>query len=217
MKLKLDLHVHSEASRDGGLSAAQLEAAFESGKIDVLAVTDHDVIEGARKLARRFGNRVIVGEEITSRQGEIIGLFLKERVQPGLTAAETCRAIKAQGGLVYIPHPFETRRKGLDKTALEELAGLVDIVETHNGRSLQDRSTEARDWAGLNRIAGAASSDAHGPAGLGRSYSLVEDQPTPGNLAVLLKDAELAAARPPLKAYLEPSLNRLGRLFGRRS
>jgi predicted metal-dependent phosphoesterase TrpH len=207
---KTDLHTHSTTSPDGGITASQYHRAILGGLLDCVAITDHNRIDQALELHRELGDRIIVGEEIMSAQGEIIGLYLQEPVEPGLSAEATIQRIKAQNGLVYIPHPFETVRKGLHPAVLEELASLIDIVEICNGRAfLQNRSAQAVVWAKLNRTAGAASSDAHGYRGLGRTYTSLRDMPTRDNLVELLATATPITNRPGMRALLYPKYHRL--------
>lgn len=207
---KIDLHTHSIASPDGALTAADYRQMLATGKLDVIAVTDHDTIDFATALHEQLGGRIIIGEEITTLQGEIIGLFLTATVPPRLSPEETVRRIKAQGGLVYIPHPFETVRKGLSLETLARLAEDVDIIETCNGRAyFQDQSRAAAEWAGSHKLPGAASSDAHGRRGWGRTYSLVSQQPTRENLTGLLQNAQHTTKKVGLLGLCYPKLNRL--------
>ncbi|MCA9330415.1 PHP domain-containing protein, partial [Candidatus Saccharibacteria bacterium] len=110
---KVDLHTHSQASPDGGITAEQYAHVLSTGLLDMIAITDHNSIAYAQEVQKQLGDKIIVGEEIMTNDGEIVGLFLTQVIEPGLSAQETCRRIKAQHGLVYIPHPFETVRKGL--------------------------------------------------------------------------------------------------------
>lgn len=207
---KVDLHTHSEASPDGGITAAQYRAALFGGIIDYVAITDHNRIDFALDLRQEIGNQIIVGEEIMSSQGEIIGLFLSRPVAAGLSPQATIEAIRAQNGLVYIPHPFETVRKGLHPAVLEELAGDIDILEVYNGRAFaQDRSSQAVVWAKFNRVAGAAGSDAHGRRGLGKTYTSIADIPYRENLVNQIKGGLLMAGRPGVRALMYPKFNRL--------
>src|SRR6266581_840040 len=119
---KLDLHTHSQGSPDGGLTRGDYQRMLVSGKLDFIAVTDHDSIEFASALYEQLGSQIIVGEEVTTANGELIGLYLKQRVLPGRSAVDTVELIHTQGGLVYVPHPFETVRKGLSLESLEEIA-----------------------------------------------------------------------------------------------
>lgn len=215
MSYKIDLHTHSYASLDGGVTAAQYRHALDSGVLDAVAVTDHNRIDAAQALRHDLGDKIIVGEEIMTTVGEIIGLFLTQPVASGLSPAETIKQIKAQNGLVYIPHPFETVRKGLHPADLEAIAPQIDIMEVYNGRAFaQDRSHQAVVWAKINQLPGVASSDAHGSHGLGRTYTRVSDIPTRANLLTLLKTATPVAGKPSIRALLYPKYHRLRRKLG---
>lgn len=207
---KVDLHTHSVASYDGGVTTDQYERAIDSDLLDCIAITDHGRIDFALDLQQKLGDHIIVGEEIMTTAGEVIGLFLREPIMSGLTPLETIEHIRAQGGLVYIPHPFETVRKGLHPATLEELAGYVDIMEICNGRAFfQNRSEQAVVWARLNHKLGAASSDAHGFRGLGKTYTTLSALPTRDNLLKLLASGTPMTDRPGLRALLYPKYHRL--------
>src|SRR5687767_13395971 len=123
MKLRADFHSHSHYSRDSVINPRTFVETCERRGIDCIAVTDHNEIEGAfviDKLARESGRlKVIVGEEVKTAEGEIIGLFLKEWVPRDLSPEETIRAIHEQGGLVVVPHPYDVfRRSVITETAL---------------------------------------------------------------------------------------------------
>lgn len=207
---KVDLHTHSSASPDGGISFDQYQKALATGLLDVIAVTDHNSIEAALALRERLGEQIIVGEEIMTSHGEIVGLYLQERVAAGLSPHDTVKAIKDQGGIVYIPHPFETVRKGMGPQTLETIADFIDIVEVCNGRAfLQNRSAQAVVWARLNAKDSAASSDAHGYKGLGKTYSDLPEIPTRDNLLQLLDRSVLRTGHPSLQALLYPKYHRV--------
>lgn len=186
---------------------------LDAGQLDAIAITDHNQIDFAQAAQAKLGECIIVGEEITTLEGEIIGLFLSEIIPAGLSAAETVKRIKAQGGLVYIPHPFETVRKGIAKQVLDSIADDVDIVETYNGRTLQNRGSEAADWAIAHGKPGTASSDAHGLHGWGKTYSTVAETPTRDNLIHLLRSAAYSTKSVGLLGRLYPKLNRLRKLL----
>ncbi len=212
---KVDLHTHSSASPDGGVTAAQYERVLQKGLLDCIAVTDHNRIDFALQLHERLGARIIVGEEIMTTAGEIIGLFLAGPVPAGLTPEETIRQIKQQDGLVYIPHPFEAVRHGLHPAVLEELAGSIDVIEVCNGRAfLQNRSDQTVVWARLNHQLGAASSDAHGAHGLGKTYTALPALPTRETLLELLQRGTPVTDRPGFRALLYPKYHRLRKKLG---
>lgn len=214
---KVDLHTHSAASPDGGITPDQYQQALEGGLLDAVAITDHNTIAMAVALQKQLGERIIIGEEIMTTRGEIIGLFLEKPVAAGLTPLKAVKQIKDQGGLVYIPHPFETVRKGLDSRALTGIADYVDVMEVCNGRAfVQNRSAKAVVWARLNQKDGAASSDAHGYKGLGTTYSDLPEMPTRDNLLTILDRAVLHTGRPPVRSLLYPKYHRLRKKLGRR-
>lgn len=138
-----------------------------------MAITDHNRIAGALQLKRTAPFKVIVGEEVLSTSGEIIGLFLTEEVPDRLTPEETVARIKAQGGLVCIPHPFDRFRphSRLRRGALERIARDVDLIEVFNARTLmlQD-SARALDFARSHALPGTVGSDAHVIQEIGRAY-----------------------------------------------
>ncbi len=205
---RIDFHTHSQASPDGGLSRAQYDKAFKLKLLDCVAVTDHNRVDNAISLQRALGeSRIIVGEEIMTTMGEIIGLFLQKPVLGGLSPSQAIKAIKEQNGIVYIPHPFETVRHGLDASTLDEIAGQVDIVEVHNGRAwLQNRGPDAVAWAQMHHKLRAASSDAHGWRGLGSGITRLEEIPTRESLLKLMQKAHLTARRPNLRSLFYPKL-----------
>lgn len=209
---KIDLHTHSVASHDGGITADQYDHILNTNVLDMIAVTDHNQIDFAVNLKERLGDRIIVGEEIMSTGGEIVGLYLTERIPPQLTPLETIKEIKQQGGVVYIPHPFESIRKGLHPGVMDELVHELDIVEVCNGRAfMQNRSAQAVVWAKLNHIIGAASSDAHGIRGLGKTYTDVPELPERSSLIKLLGQGVPVTSRPSMRSLLYPKYNNLRR------
>lgn len=212
---KIDLHTHSTGSPDGGLKRRHYKYFIDNKLLDFIAVTDHNRIDIAQQLQAEFGKHIIVGEEITTTDGEIIGLYLKERIAPGLTPLQTVEAIKEQGGLVYIPHPFETVRSGISEETLQEIAEYIDIIEGWNGRAVfQNRTRQALRWAEQLRVPAASSSDAHGRTGWGYSYSVIDSEPTHASLVALLSNAAHSRRKVGI-GIVYPKLNRLMRKFRR--
>ena len=178
--------------------------------LDFIAVTDHNEVSFALKLHAEIGGQIIVGEEIMTTQGEIIGLFLRERIAPQLSPEETIQKIRNQNGLVYIPHPFENVRSGLSENTLNRIAKDIDIVEVYNGRAyFGNKSKRAQAWAKEHRIPGAASSDAHGRVGWGKTYSNISAPATRIILVELLASAELSERLVGIRGTLYPTLNRI--------
>lgn len=211
---KVDLHTHSTASPDGGISAEQYARAIDHETLDFIAVTDHNTTKMAKKLQKSLGKKIIVGEEVMTMQGEVIGLFLTEDIRPNQPLKDTVQQIKAQGGVVYLPHPFETFRKGISEADLITIAELIDIVEVYNGRAfVQNKGPQATTWARINEKACAASSDAHGLKGLGSAYTDIKEEPTAKTLAELVRFGHCSMQRPPLRTLLYPKANRLKKVF----
>lgn len=165
----LDLHCHSRFSFDSISKPADLVRAAAARGLTHLAITDHDTIEGAlraRDLAPR-GLTVIVGEEVLTRDGDCLGLFLERPVPPGLSLAETIEAIHAQGGLAGLPHPFDRLRRssglaGGREAALGPILPGLDFIEAFNARAVSPSANErAAELAVRQGLPGVASSDAH--------------------------------------------------------
>lgn len=161
-------------------------------------------------MQKKLGDKIIIGEEITTTDGEIIGLFLEETIPAGLTAVETVKQIRLQGGLVYIPHPFETFRKGIQLSVLESIKEEVAIVEVFNGRGvLRGKARQAAAFVNLHKKSAAASSDAHGVQGMGYTYSLVNTFPLKASLIESLVAPSLSKQYAPFYTLFYPFINRI--------
>ena len=180
--MRVDLHSHTMWSGDSTTTPDEVAVAVEESAIDVLCITDHHAIAGARQLRDVVACRVVVGEELRTAAGEIIGLFLVDRIPNGLGHVETARAIRDQGGIVYVPHPFDPMRRNLAEPALYELAaeGLIDAVEVLNAKtSLPSLNRRAAEFAAEFDLAAGAGSDAHVPNAIGSAYVEMPDFATP--------------------------------------
>jgi predicted metal-dependent phosphoesterase TrpH len=177
----LDLHNHTYHSYDSVNRLEDYAAAHATGRFDVLAVTDHNVVTGALELAREAPFPVIVGQELDTADGELIGLFLQEAVPPGLSVFETARQIREQEGLVYLQHPFyRLIRHRLARATIDALLArrLVDIVEVVNGGPFAARANErALRWAEAAGVPQGAGSDAHEPPDIGTCVVAVPPGP----------------------------------------
>jgi predicted metal-dependent phosphoesterase TrpH len=177
-------------SGDSTTTEEELVDAVAASGIDVLCITDHHAIDGARRLRDTLPCRVIVGEEVRSTQGEIIGLFLEERVPFGLTPHVTAERIRDQGGIVYIPHPFDPMRRNLVETALISLATerLVDAIEVRNAKtSLESLNRRAASFAEMHDLAAGGGSDAHVPDAIGAAYAEIPDFDGPASFLDALR------------------------------
>lgn len=214
MQYRIDLHTHSIISRDGGITGKQYKKILHSGMLNCVAITDHNTIEFAQLMHKKLGEQIIVGEEITTTDGEIIGLFLQKAIPAGLTAVQTVSAIHDQGGIVYIPHPLETRRKGLQRKVLEQIIDSIDIVETFNARARWlGKASETDAFSTKHTLIKAASSDAHGYFGVGSAYSTIKQVPTRHSIQQLLKEATLQKTYAPVWTYAYPAMNKVKNKF----
>lgn len=193
-------HVHTDASPDSPITPAQLIAACIDHGIDVVVVTDHNEIRGALALQQRAPFHVIVGEEIrTAERGEIIGLFLKENIERDLPAKTVIGKIRAQGGLVYLPHPFDTtRRTAWPPGVVDPLLPEADIIEVFNARNVvAEENMQAKAAAERFRKAPCAGADAHRLSEVGRTLVFLEPFATPTELLQSLHTAQLVCVPSP--------------------
>jgi predicted metal-dependent phosphoesterase TrpH len=171
--VRVDCHLHTAASGDAVTTIEELADRARQHEIDVVCITDHNVTSAAVAAAERdIGVRVVIGEEIRTPDGDVIGLFLSERIPYVLPLAEVVSLVRGQGGLVYLPHPFDPGRSSLGATA-ERLcaAGMADVIEVFNAK-IEDhsRNEQAARLAAVNGLPLAAGSDAHDPEGIGAAY-----------------------------------------------
>ncbi len=215
MSIKIDLHNHSVASHDGGVSLLRYKEVLAAGTLDLIAITDHGRIDMAQEIKAKIGEKIIVGEEIKSKSGDIIGLYLNEPINSGLSLTETVRKIKDQKGLVYIPHPLETRRKGLSRVDLESIKDDIDIIEIFNARSISSNAEKILNFARENNIPTAAGSDSHCSAELGRTYTIIDSNVNPTNktLKNLLKGARLEQQKILPHHFFCPAINKIKHVF----
>jgi predicted metal-dependent phosphoesterase TrpH len=203
MLIRADLHTHSHYSRDSVLSPEAYVSACLRNGIDCAAVTDHNKLEGAavvQRVAERLAPgrlKVIAGEEVKTAQGEIIGLFLKELVPRGMSAAETVRAIHEQGGIATVPHPFDVfRRNVIKRDVLDEIADEVDAIEGWNCRNiLASHDARAREFAQRAGKPLTVGSDSHSAWEMGGVYVEIEDFETPQEFVEALKRGTVRFSR----------------------
>lgn len=186
------MHVHTMWSGDSTTTPDELAAGVGASGVDVVCITDHNAISGAVDLAESgvLGCRVIVGEEVRTTAGEIIGLFLSERVPFGLKPEEAAARIRRQGGLVYVPHPFDPMRHCLEESALRRLAadGLVDAIEVINGKtSLDSVNAQAVAAAAELSLVAGAGSDAHVGEAVGAAYAVIDEFTDAASFLVALR------------------------------
>lgn len=165
----IDLHMHTRHSKDCLSDPADVVATARRVGLDRIAITDHDEIAGAFEAQRLAPELVIVGEEVRTAEGlDLIGLFLSQHIPPGGSFRDVADAIRDQGGVTYLPHPFD-RWRGGDESFFADVIDCVDVVEVFNARVHdQDRNRQARAWAEQHGLPGGAGSDAHTLGEIGR-------------------------------------------------
>jgi predicted metal-dependent phosphoesterase TrpH len=170
--MKIDLHTHTFCSKDSCNQYDRIVESVQRAGLDGIAVTDHNEFRGALELRRRAPFTVIPGEEIKTSAGEIIGLFLQEWIPPGLEPLQTVSRIHDQGGLAYVPHPFdEIRGSRLQRWALELVTPFIDILEVFNARNALPRFNQrALEYAREKGILAGAGSDTHTYGEYGKAY-----------------------------------------------
>lgn len=190
--MRADLHLHTVYSEDSASPLDDIIARCEEVGIDCIAVTDHNTIAGALEMERIAPFTVVVGEEVLTAQGELIGYFLKEQIPPHLSAQETVRLIREQGGLVAVPHPFDRLRLSTIDHSIMELLPAIDIVEVFNARVLLPRSNaRARELAWAHGLLASAGSDAHTIAEIGNAYVEIPPFEGPGEFRLALAQGQI--------------------------
>lgn len=221
-KMRIDLHCHSEASPDSSSPFIDIANRCVEKEISVQAITDHNCIWGAQELQQYVNSRsdlpltIIVGEEISTTEGELIGLFLTENVEAGLTPGETVRNIKEQGGLILLPHGFDPlKRWHLKMEARKEIRSSIDIVETFNSRiSRPHWNRAAAKWAEEHGVVMSAGSDAHTVADVGNAWVEVPARPirSPQDLmSALAEGTPMGVWTHPVIAFLYKMVDRTRR------
>ncbi|MBI2871565.1 MAG: PHP domain-containing protein [Chloroflexi bacterium] len=215
--LRADLHVHTRYSPDGLSHPKAVVARCQRVGLNCLAVTDHNTIRGALAVRELAPFMVIVGEEIRTSRGEVTGLFLQEEVPSGLAPGEAARRVKEQGGLVSIPHPFDTFRRGsaLDRVGLEEVLPYADVVEAFNARNVfAEHDRAAQRLASERGLLVSAVSDAHTLGELGHTYvEMPEFDGTPEGFKAALAQCKLVTRRASRLVHLSTTIAKLRRLW----
>jgi hypothetical protein len=194
-RIRVDLHNHTHYSPDSILTPKRFVREAQRRGLDVIAVTDHNTIRGALVVRELADFPVIIGEEIRSVDGEILGLFLSERVPRDLSASETIARIKHQGGLVGVPHPFDSLRSALQQDVMLALIDEIDFIEGLNARMVfSNHNDKARVFAAAHSLPVAAGSDAHSPWEVGHCYIEMARFEGPREFLAALRQGRLAGS-----------------------
>ncbi len=209
--IDVDLHMHTDHSPDCATPVEVLLATAREQGLGAIAVTDHNEVSGALEARARAAEsdpahpiEVIVGEEVkTASEGEVIGLFIEERIPRGMTLVETIAEIRRQGGVVYVPHPFDRMHAVPDYEHLLPVLEEVDAIEVYNPRvAIGAFNEEAARFAAKYRIAAGAGSDSHVARGLGSVRVRMRDFEGPQEFLQSLRDAEIVT-RPTSLLYVQ--------------
>lgn len=223
---RTELHVHTSASHDSLMGGHTLLAACRARRVGCVAITDHNEVSGALALGPWLGRRgvsVIVGEEVMTSEGEVIGLFLTERVPAGMSPEDTVRAIRAQGGVTYVPHPFDEKRRRtvLNREALHRIAPEVDLVEVHNGRnaSASYDAEQRRAYEEVKQmnpgVIPVVGGDSHCFFEVGRNVCVTDGPLTRESFLRLIHGARLESRKCHPLAHAATRLVRLTKMLGR--
>jgi predicted metal-dependent phosphoesterase TrpH len=212
--LKADLHVHTGFSVDSNMSYDQLISACQRKGINCIAVADHGTTKAARVLSKIAPFKIIISEEVRTPYGEIMGMFLQEDIPDKISVEQTIRAIRQQGGLICIPHPYDRVRPSAFRNIkmLESVADSADIIEVFNSRSLYPGiARKARDLALRHNKIMSVGSDAHSPPEVGYAYVEMEDFTTKEEFLTSLSKAKLYGRKSSVFIHIVSSAARLSK------
>lgn len=213
-----DLHIHTQFSKDSLMEPNLiLKTAVKRG-INCIAITDHNEIDGAyrvKSISKNYNICVIIGEEIKTSEGEIIGYFLQKKIPQGLSPEETVMKIKKQGALVAIPHPFDRLRKSRLKTsALLRILPYVDIIEAFNGRThYPDDNKRALTFARKNKKLKSAGSDSHTSLEIGSTFVTIPPFVSKDNFKESLRQGNITGRKNPDYVHIFSTLIKIYKSF----
>lgn len=213
--LKADFHIHTKYSMDCQTKLEEIIKRCEQLGIDCIAVADHGVVEGGLEMKKIAPFKVIVAEEILTHNGEVMGMFLKKQIVSGISLEEAIGAIREQGGLVAIPHPFDPMRGlRLNEEEFEKLAPQIDIMEVFNARCpFGKANVKARDFAKTHNLGMTAGSDAHTVGEIGNVIVTLPDFDTPRQFLESLKEAGIQGKRSSPFVHFHSTIAKIKKIF----
>ena len=213
--LKADFHIHTKYSMDCSNELEDIIKRCLKLGLNCIAIADHDAVEGGLELQKLAPFKVIDAEEILTYDGEIMGMFLKQRIASGIPIHKAIAAIKEQGGLVYIPHPFDPMRGlRLDEDEFDKLAPQIDLIEVFNARVLSAQTNkEAVNFAKEHNLPGTAGSDSHSIAEMGSVAVTMNDFNTPAEFLAALKTAKIVGKRASPLVHFHSTLAKIKKIF----
>jgi hypothetical protein len=211
VRVRVDLHMHSAASFDCRVPEEEVWRRCRALGLGPIFVTDHDTIDGALRLQQAHPGEVVVGQEITTRDGEIIGLFLERKIPSGLPASQAIALIKGQGGIVYLQHPYDEGRRSLKAAEIERLSPMFDVVEVFNGRSDSVSNRRAEELCAILDVPAGAGSDAHRKGEIGRAFVEMRQFSGPMEFLSNLRDGKVVRRPSHTGLKIRASLERFAR------
>lgn len=189
---QVELHSHTCWSKDCVVSFDAIIRRCEKLGIDRIAITDHNTADGALAMQKLAPDLVVVGEEIMTTEGELLGYFMKESIPARLTPEETIRRLRDQGAVISVSHPFDRLRKGAWQQAdLERIMHLVDAIEVFNARCMfQEDNAKALAFAEKHNLLGTIGSDAHSRVEYGRALARMQPFEGPSDFLASLREAD---------------------------
>jgi len=190
--VKVEFHCHTRYSKDSLVDIADMPAAARKKALDHVVITDHNAIQGAFEANRLDPAIFIIGEEIMTQQGELLGFFMTELIPPGLSAQKAIRLLREQSAFISVSHPFDISRKGhWDENDLLEILPLVDAIEVFNSRCISPQfNQKAKEFTAQHAIAGTVGSDAHSLRELGTATLTLPDFHDAASLKLALTQAQ---------------------------
>lgn len=220
--MKVQFHVHTRFSKDSLLPLFVLYRACRICGIGCVCITDHNTIDGAVKFKEKYGSKgidVVVGEEIFTGSGEVIGLYLTENIPAGLSVDETIKRIRSQGGLVIVPHPYEVERgkTALPESVIADHAKEFDAAEFFNGRNFKaEYSTKQNEICQKYGLAKILGSDAHTVYEIGKNTFEIGEKVTKDSFLSALHQAEFSPKHMPRIVHYVTKIHKLVKLiFGK--
>jgi hypothetical protein len=213
--LKADFHIHTKYSMDCHNELEDIVKRCQKLGLTCIAIADHDAVEGGLELQKIAPFKVSVAEEVLTHQGEVMGMFLKKRIAGGIPLQQAIAAIKEQGGLVNIPHPFDPMR-GLRVSAdeFEKLAPQIDLIEVFNARvPTTQTNTKAENFAGEHNLPGTAGSDSHSIPEMGSVAVTMNDFNNPAEFLAALRTAKIEGKRASPFVHFHSTLAKIKKIF----
>ncbi|MCL4251571.1 MAG: PHP domain-containing protein [Anaerolineae bacterium] len=215
---RVELHSHTLWSKDCIVAFETILNLCERRGVDKIAITDHNTAEGALRMQRMAPDRIIVGEEIMTTQGELLAFFVQETIPASLTPQETIRELRAQGAVISVSHPFDRLRKGAwEEADLRAIVEHVDAIEVFNSRCLfAEDNARAAAFAQSLRLRGTAGSDAHSRPEYGRGLTLLAPFSTPAEFISALDSADYVRRYSPAWVHANSTTAKWSRKLGLR-